>query len=219
MTSAATGVVGDLFIGDPLLPDLFNGTAGDDVASGLVGADTLNGNAGNDQLNGGAGNDLLNGGAGNDVLSGGADNDSLIGGGGADSMGGGTGNDILRGDGGADLMTGGAGNDTFRYVTINDSGPGIGARDIITDFISGQDKIDFSAIDANPTVAGNQAFTLIGGAPFDAGVAGIGQLRWTLVGANTVIEAETNGLLGADFSVTLIGNFTAPGVLNPDILP
>ncbi len=228
VTSAATGVVGDLFVGDPLLGDLFNGTAGDDVASGLGGADTLNGNAGNDLLNGGAGNDLLNGGAGNDVLdggagndvlSGGADNDSLIGGGGADSMSGGTGNDILRGDGGADLMTGGAGNDTFRYVTINDSGPGIGARDIITDFVSGEDKIDFSAIDANPTVGGNQAFTLIGGAPFDAGVAGIGQLRWTLVGANTVIEAETNGVAGADFSLTLLGNFTAPGVLNPDILP
>jgi Ca2+-binding RTX toxin-like protein len=78
--SAQTGVVGDNWDAIPLLANIFNGTAGDDIAdgtSGFIGLganDTLNGNAGNDTLNGAGGADSLNGGAGDDRLDGGAGN-------------------------------------------------------------------------------------------------------------------------------------------------
>jgi serralysin len=38
---------------------------------------------------------------------------------------------------------------------------GVNQLDQIADFTQGQDKIDLSAIDANPTLAGDQAFTFI----------------------------------------------------------
>lgn len=75
LTSLATGVVGDLYVGTGS-NNSFSGTAGDDNASGLGGNDTLNGNAGNDILDGGSGNDSLNGGAGADQMSGGLGSDT-----------------------------------------------------------------------------------------------------------------------------------------------
>ena len=45
---------------------------------------------------------------------------------------------------------------------------GLISLDIVLDFTSG-DKIDFSAIDANPGVAGDQAFTLVNSAKPGAG--------------------------------------------------
>lgn len=76
--SVATGVVGDDWNGLPLVNNVFNGTAGDDIADGANavailggGNDTLNGNGGNDVLNGAGGADTLNGGSGNDRLDGG----------------------------------------------------------------------------------------------------------------------------------------------------
>lgn len=83
-SSAPTGVVGDLFTGANGQNNVFNGTAGDDVATGgnpqiiFFGQDTLNGNAGNDILNGLGGADTLNGGAGNDTLGGGAGTDTAV---------------------------------------------------------------------------------------------------------------------------------------------
>ncbi len=104
VTSVPTGPVGVNWNGIPGANNLFNGTAGDDLANGSNGNDTLNGNAGDDTLNGAGGNDVLNGGLGNDTLSGGGGNDILNGG---------AGNDILNGGGGNDTMEGGDGNDTL----------------------------------------------------------------------------------------------------------
>ena len=72
----------------------------------------------------------------------------LIGGTGADRLVGGAGNDVLTGGLGADLLTGGAGADTFKYLTIDDSTHD--ARDIITDFQTGVDTLDLTAV--APTV-------------------------------------------------------------------
>jgi Ca2+-binding RTX toxin-like protein len=83
--SAATGVVGDVFLGTAN-NDVFNGTAGRDNADGNGGNDTLTtgdaddvatGNAGNDTLQMGAGNDVANGGAGDDTINTGAGDDSI----------------------------------------------------------------------------------------------------------------------------------------------
>jgi Ca2+-binding RTX toxin-like protein len=106
VTSAPTGVVGDLFTGTANA-DTFNGTAGRDNASGLAGPDTLvggpgddilNGNAGADQLQGGAGNDILVGGNGDDIIRGGADNDTIRVGvnDGVDDVDGGVGVDVIQ---------------------------------------------------------------------------------------------------------------------------
>ncbi|QGW76574.1 matrixin family metalloprotease [Pseudomonas alkylphenolica] len=77
---------------------------------------------------------------------GGSGNDLLIGNALANALKGGAGNDIIYGAGGGDQLWGGAGSDTFVFAASSDSAPG--APDRIMDFVSGQDKIDLSAISA-----------------------------------------------------------------------
>jgi serralysin len=103
------------------------------------------------------------------------------------------------------MLTGGLGTDTFVFASIGDSGVGAGHRDIITDFVSGTDKIDFSGIDANTNTVGNQAFQLIGSAGF-SNVAG--QLRFFSEAGSTLVEGDVNGDGVADFQLQLIGNHT-----------
>ncbi len=159
-------------------------TAGDDddFLSGGSGNDTLKGGNGVDELQGGTGNDTLYGGAGIDILFGGADDDILFGDGdgasasnqGRDTLNGGYGNDILIGGGKADSLTGGAGADTFRFQAASDLG--LGHTDIIQDFSRAQlDRIDLSGIDANTTLAGNQAFRLVDGPSGEAGTMWLGE--------------------------------------------
>lgn len=95
-----------------------------------------------DRYDGGLGSDLLYGGGGADVLEGSS---------GKDTLSGGLGNDILRG---------GSGNDTFVFTSGAEAGTAAGF-DRITDFKSGEDKIDVSAFMAGghfngtrPLVAG-----------------------------------------------------------------
>ncbi len=125
----------------------------------------------------------------------------------ADNLNGGAGNDWLIGGAGADTLTGGLGADTFMLTSLGDSGLGAANRDIIADFISGTDKIDFSAIDANTSASatGNQAFQLIGSAGF-SNVAG--QLRFFVDAGDTMFEGDTNGDGVADFQLQLTGIHT-----------
>ena len=131
--------------------------------NGGDGNDTLDGSAANGPLlgRGGAGDDLLIGGSGRDVLLGGAGNDTLQGGAGADTLNGGTGNDILIGGLGRDVLTGGPGADVFRFLSTDDlpAPHGRVGPETITDFSQAQgDRIDLSAIDADVTAPGKQAF-------------------------------------------------------------
>ena len=103
----------------------------------LTGVANLNG-TGNGMDNVVTGNDGAN------LLTGAAGNDTLIGG---------DGNDTLQGGAGTDVHTGGAGNDMFDFDTPAQAGNGAG-RDVITDFVQGQDRIDLSGIDANTTLLG-----------------------------------------------------------------
>lgn len=135
-------------------------------------------------LVGQSGDNVLRGMGGNDVITAKAGNDRLIGG------------------AGMDWLVGNEGADVFVYEALSDSLPGIENRDLINGFENGIDRIDLSAIDANPGVAGNQAFTFIGGAAFTVGV--VGQVRFHTWGQGNdygIVEADVNGDGRADFQI------------------
>ncbi|HEX2762998.1 MAG TPA: M10 family metallopeptidase C-terminal domain-containing protein, partial [Allosphingosinicella sp.] len=122
----------------------------------------------------------------------------IAGGAAADTITGGAGNDTLIGAGGADILNGGLGNDTFRYRSVTESA--VGSGDEIRDFTIG-DLLDLSRIDANSTVAGDQAFTFIGSGAF-TGVAG--QLRADHNGNLWVVTGDVDGDGQADFQIGVL---------------
>ena len=69
-------------------------------------------------------------------------------------------------------------------------------------------KIDLSAIDADSTVAADQAFVFIGAAAFSSTA---GELRAEVMGANTLVSADINGDGSADFSILVKGVTTMAG--------
>ncbi|WP_282059166.1 calcium-binding protein [Roseobacter litoralis] len=171
--------------------DILVGQIGNDILQGDSGADELRGGGGDDLLNGGTGNDTLFGGANEDTLLGGSGddflqgnqqddelfgqsgNDRLFGGDGFDFLNGGIGDDRLEGNNGrdtlvggtgADILIGGALGDTFVFSSVADSN--LASRDTIVGIdgigVANGDIIDVSAIDADTTVGGNQAFTFLG---------------------------------------------------------
>jgi Ca2+-binding RTX toxin-like protein len=97
-----------------------------------------------------------------DALSGYAGNDVLIGGAGTDTIDGGDGNDRITGGAGRDFVSGEAGADIFTYVALSDSAAFDKQQmDNLTD-LTNLDRIDVSAIDADTTQDGDQAFRLAG---------------------------------------------------------
>lgn len=178
--------------------DSLSGNAGDDLLYGNAGDDSLSGGLGNDVLSGGDGADRIGGDAGNDRLSGDGGNDTLSGGAGTDRLAGGAGDDRVEGGTGADRLYGGTGADVFVFRTIADSGIGA-ARDVITDFVSGQDRIDLSAIDA---IAGgaDDAFHLLGAVAFDGSQGALITGRW---GNSLLLRADIDGDRVSDFDLVL----------------
>ncbi len=122
------------------------------------------------------------------------------------------GNDQLSGGSGADALIGGLGADSFKYKSVSDS-PAGGGRDVIIQFQGGAgvgDQIDLTMVDANTTVAGNQAF--IWGGPFTAG-----HLRY--VGG--VLSGNTDADAAAEIEIALVGGpalFVNPASAGTDIL-
>lgn len=94
-----------------------------------------------DVIQGQDGSDRLDGRTGNDLLRGGLGDDSLLGDGGNDQLLGDAGDDLLNGGSGNDILTGGTGADRFIYATGRKFKSSEVGRDIITDFVSGTDKI------------------------------------------------------------------------------
>ena len=111
---------------------------------------------------------------------------------------GGAGNDLLIGGAGPDILIGGAGNDIFAFKDPKDFMifSKFPVRDIITDFVSGQDKIDLSAFDTNERLPGDQAFALISTA-FNAP----GQIRYSA----GIISINTDKDSAADYEIQLTG--------------
>ncbi|WP_426151233.1 M10 family metallopeptidase C-terminal domain-containing protein [Pseudomonas sp. DC3000-4b1] len=133
---------------------------------GSASADTLSGTAVSEVFSGLSGNDRLNGGAGDDVLLGGA---------------------------GRDTLTGGSGDDLFRFTSLTDSfrTTTTGYSDLITDFASGQDRLDLSALE----------FTGLGN-----GRDGTLAIQVSADGSRTYIKSYDADAQGQRFEVTLAGN-------------
>lgn len=131
--------------------DVLNGGAGRNVVSGQVGDDIITGTAtSNDTAFGGQGQDIINYSAlaAGEVsqLFGNLGNDSILGGAGNDTINGGQGNDTITGNFGADSLTGGLGLDRFTFLftgtaATSDSGATTATADVITDFVTGIDRV------------------------------------------------------------------------------
>jgi Ca2+-binding RTX toxin-like protein len=143
------------------------------------------GTAGHDELSGAAAGDTINGLAGNDTLSGGVGSDRLIGG------------------TGQDMLSGGSGKDTFCFNAVSESGSSK-TVDMINDFVRGEDKIDFSLIDANTNSMGNQPFVFISDTKFSKAA---GQVRAFSANGVTEVHGDVNGDGRVDICVKLSGIF------------
>jgi Ca2+-binding RTX toxin-like protein len=170
----------DIRLGDSA--DTFAGTRFDDQIDGRGGNDSISGMNGDDVIKGGDGGDILTGDNGNDTLFGGAGRDRLTGGDDAD---------ILRG--GADDGVG----DQFIFLRVSDSGTTVSERDSIFDFVSGIDKINLSAIDANASKADDQAFKF-------SSTAAANSVWLADTGTDIVIRGDVNGDGVADFSIRVV---------------
>jgi VCBS repeat-containing protein len=185
--------------------DTYYGGDGDDgLINGNDGVDRIYGQAGNDSIDGNLGNDVLYGGSGNDILNGNDGLEIIYGGSGADTISGGANRDIIYGGYGADIISGGADIDTFFYTSVLDTG------DTISDFsgagVLGGDILSLSGIDANSTLAGNNAFA------FGGTTATANGVWYSTSGGNAVLYADTDGdLLTIEFAITLnaVTSFTA----------
>jgi Ca2+-binding RTX toxin-like protein len=191
--------------------DTFNNVDGGDILSGGLGTDTVNSlipyTLGNDleNLNLGAGTINGNGNAGANVIFGGTGINVIQGLAGNDTINGGLGNDTLIGGAGKDLNTGSGGLDHIKFNSISESTVAFAGRDAINTFAHG-DKIDLSAIDANTTIAGNQAFTFLGAGELTGNA---GQLEFDQIATNSFrVTADVNGDANPDFALNV---YTAPG--------
>ena len=172
----------------PTLPDSGSTTPPPATTAPDTGLVKLVGTSGADRLTGDARDNYIEGQAGNDVLKGEA------------------GNDTIYGEAGRDVMTGGTGNDIFLFKAVTDMGSTAATRDVINDFVKGQDKIDLSAIDANGKLTGDQAFSFLAG-DNQAFTHKAGEVAWRIDAAHnqTVIQGDMNGDGVHDFEIQLTG--------------
>ena len=187
--------------------------------------DTIIGNSGANKLEGLGGFDQIRAGAGNDVIIGGRGRDTLFG----------------------DDDTGPRGADTFVFTSFTDSStapvlssqlipgtnngfdPTVGL-DAIMDFEVGIDKIDLSAIDANATQAGDQAFKFLGVFPDEnasnkfTGQAGelyaieFDSPEQQVPTAFTIIYGDIDGDRQVDFSMDVYTPFSIESISANDFL-
>ncbi len=120
---------------------------------------------------------------------------------------GGAGADTLIANLVANQLTGNGGNDTFKWMTTGDAGTG-SLADTVLDFVRGADKIDFTALDANPATGAHDAFTFIGTGAF-TNVAG--QVRYDVTGGSAHIFADTDGNGTANMEIILTNITTLAG--------
>lgn len=209
-----------------------NGSAGNNTITGTSMLDIIDGGGGSDTLAGGGGNDfyVVDGGdtivetaaGGRDMVvssasftlganlealvltgsalsaTGNAAGNVLTGNAAANVLSGLAGNDVLTGGRGADRLAGGADNDRFLFSAVLDSTTA--AADRIVDFAPG-DKIDVHLIDAHAGLAGNQAFVLDA---LGAGGFGTGHIRQTKVGANLVLDFNTDADAASEMRIVLL---------------
>lgn len=208
------------------------GGDGDETLTGNSGSNGLNGGRGGDVMNGGAGDDVYYVDNGRDwvietrdeayghdrVFSSvsytiskfsGVEDVTLIGSKKINVIGNSlmnvlTGNDnanILRGGGHKDVLIGGGGADIFDYNAASESS--INGYDRIADLNDAEDIIDLTTIDADSTVAGDQAFTLV---EFFTGGGGEITLSYDAATNFTTLFADIDGNLKAEMRIVINGN-------------
>ena len=125
-------------------------------------------------------------------------------------------NDTFRGDAfnnefqgrlGKDTMTGGGGRDTWDFNLVTDSPPGA-TRDVVRDFVPGQDVLDLAGIDADSTVPGDQSFRWVA----KATLTGAAQLGYFVSGGMTIVRASTDADAAAEVEIQLTGAKTLTAV-------
>jgi Ca2+-binding RTX toxin-like protein len=190
---AADTIVEDLNEGRDLVRSSLTYTLGANVEDlELTGTSAIDGT-------GNGGPNSITGNSGKNVLKGLNGADTLIGNGGNDRLEGGKGKDQLIGGAGADSLYGGGAKDLFVYKAIGDSKTKARGMDTIFDFKHSEgDRIDLLAIDANTRVAGNQKFSFVGTAAFKNKA---GELRYEIVGSDSIVYGDVNGDGRADFAI------------------
>jgi VCBS repeat-containing protein len=186
--------------------------------SGVPGDNTVPSSSTGNPIYGGTGNDTLNGnnsvantiygGSGDDTISAKQGNDIIYGGSGHDTIAGDNNDDRIVGGYGADDLTGGNGADTFKFLDTRDTG------DTIHDFTLAEgDRLDFSAIDADPSTGSDDAFTLT------AGTAVVAHgINYFNDGTNTTVWVDTDGNTGTvEMQITLLG-FTGTLTAGTDVI-
>jgi hypothetical protein len=178
-----------------------------------TGATSITGTANNDNIGASSVAASVTGGAGNDTITGGTLNDTINGGDGVDSITGGVGKDSL---------TGGAGVDTFVFtaptallVTSSTAAP-----DVITDFVSGTDKLSTPAVSFNGTFANyatGMASTVASGLANQAFFVSSENNLYVITTANTTTAATdlvvnlagVTSVAAADLNLGSVGGLTA----------
>ena len=216
-TNGTGNALNNTLVGNTL-DNVLNGATGDDYMIGGTGNDTyVVGSAGDVVIEyNGQGTDTvqawisytlgnfverleLQGGATNGT--GNALNNTLVGNSQNNVLDGGDGNDYIRGGLGSDTIYGGAGSDTFLYFNIDESPAGPASRDTIMDFDS-SDRINLSGMDADGSgIAGNGTFNWLATSGFTNTA---GELRYSVYGSNSIVEADTDGDGVADFQLLLM---------------
>jgi VCBS repeat-containing protein len=135
---------GTLVVADP--PHVYGIPQHDSIAAGGNEGQIIHAGAAGDTANGTGKADFLNAGSGNDTIKGNDGADTIYGGSGSNTINANSANGTLLGGHGPDSLTGGNGNDRFAFLSVADSRA---ARfDSLSDFRSGSDRIDLSALGA-----------------------------------------------------------------------
>jgi Ca2+-binding RTX toxin-like protein len=169
-----------------------------DTLTGDEQVNHIGGSLGDDRIEGGGGDDSLMGDAHFFVVQGGWVGDSA----GNDTLVGGDGNDTLLGGSGNDLLSGGDGADVFVFRAITEG------ADLIADLDKHHrkgDVIDLSAIDADATLAGDQAFVLAKKGL--TGQAGEAALVYDKDTGLTSLMLDLDGDAVADHTIFIAGKF------------
>ena len=125
---------------------IYGTPGGNSIAGGGYHGQIIFAGAGNDTINGTGKGDLIYAGSGNDTVKGNDWDDTIYGGSGSDTINGNNGCDTIIGGYGADKLTGSNGDDRFVYLSASDSNAN--RFDVVSDFRSGSDRIDLTALGA-----------------------------------------------------------------------
>jgi Ca2+-binding RTX toxin-like protein len=110
-------------------------------------------------------------------------------------------NNYFQGGLGKDTFSGGSSRDLYDFNAVADSPTGSTTRDLIKDFAHLTDKLDLMGIDADTTVAGNQAFHWVG----KAALTGAGEVGYFVSGGNTIIRMSTDADIASEAEIQLDG--------------